>query len=43
MNLKESNEGYMRGFEGRKGTGEMLQLYYAQKNRISTKEMKTWI
>lgn len=28
MSLKESKVEFMRGFRGRKGKGEMIQLYY---------------
>lgn len=32
MNSKESGEVYIEGLGGRKGTGEMLQLYHNLKN-----------
>jgi hypothetical protein len=31
MHLNESKKAYMRGFGGRQGKGEMLQLYYTLK------------
>lgn len=34
INLKESKDEYMGGFEGRKGKGEM---YYNLKNKIKSK------
>lgn len=34
MNLKESGKGYMGGFKGRRGKGEM---YYNLKNKMKSK------
>lgn len=32
MNLEDSKQGCRRGFRGRNGKGEMMQLYYNLKN-----------
>lgn len=34
MNLKDSQDGYMRGFGERKVKEEILKLYYNLKNKI---------
>lgn len=36
MNFKESAEGYMRRFGGKKGKRKMLQFYYNLKNKKYT-------
>lgn len=41
VNLKESKEGSMEGFGGRKGKWEMMQLHYNLKKIKVEKETKT--
>ena len=41
MNLKENKEEYMGRYKGRKGKGEMLQLYYHLKNKLKKNETST--